>query len=239
MLPLEHHLQKQIEESEYFFWHRLRWKAVRSHLPERKTFNFLDIGAGSGLFGRYLKKDYPSASYYFSEPLESLRTHLISLFGDRHDKSQSIVYKNIHVVALLDVIEHIEEDKPFLASIVEKMDEGAKLVITVPAHNMFWSTWDAQLGHHRRYNRKQLLSLLEGLSVNLLECSYLFPEMIPLAVFRKWKEKFLKPNLSTNTEFPCLPDRLNDLLVFLGSISLSLRRWIPMGTSLLMVVQKQ
>jgi len=66
---LEAHLRRQIEHSSRFFWHRLRWRVVRSYLPEGRSFELVDVGAGAGLVGAYLARDRPLGTYRFVEPI--------------------------------------------------------------------------------------------------------------------------------------------------------------------------
>lgn len=64
-------------------------------------------------------------------------------------------------VLAFDVLEHIENDQRAVQEIkrVLKKDTGV-LVFTVPAFNFLFSAHDKNLGHFRRYNRKELKKLL-------------------------------------------------------------------------------
>ena len=52
---------------------------------------------------------------------------------------------------LLDVLEHIENDKEFLILIKKKLKINGRLLITVPAFEKLWSSEDDAAGHFRRY----------------------------------------------------------------------------------------
>lgn len=41
---LEAHLRRQVEHSQRFFWHRLRWNVVRGFLPNDEKFELVDVG---------------------------------------------------------------------------------------------------------------------------------------------------------------------------------------------------
>lgn len=60
------------------------------------------------------------------------------------------------LVAVLDVIEHIEDDVAALAAIRSLLAPGGKVLIAVPAHQWMWSAHDVVNHHHRRYSRKTL-----------------------------------------------------------------------------------
>src|SRR4051794_30465552 len=107
---LEHHLTEQLKQSELFFWHRLRWRSIRKYFPENETFRLLDVGAGAGLCGTFLKRKFPLADYAFIEPLETLRAHLQKLYGPANDFTEATKWPpNIQFVTLLDVLEHQKE----------------------------------------------------------------------------------------------------------------------------------
>ena len=83
------------------------------------------------------------------------------------------------LVALLDVLEHVEEDEAALASIARKLKPGGRILITVPAHPWMWSAHDEVNHHKRRYTRKTLRKAIgdAGLQVEMLSWfnSLLFP----------------------------------------------------------------
>src|SRR3979411_891512 len=89
-------------------------------------------------------------------------------------------------LALLDVLEHQADDRAFLDDLLHKMARGSTLIVTVPALMALWSGWDVALGHHRRYDRRSFRRAIAGLPVEVIEVSFLFPEMVPLALVRKW-----------------------------------------------------
>jgi SAM-dependent methyltransferase len=84
-----------------------------------------------------------------------------------------------HLIALLDVLEHIEEDRASLASIGQKLAPGGRILLTVPANQWMWSAHDAAHHHHRRYSKAGLRRVIEqaGLKIELISYfnSLLFP----------------------------------------------------------------
>lgn len=240
MNSLEAHLRRQIEHSRNFFWHRLRWRAVAAQLPAGRDFRLLDVGAGAGLLGVFLRRDFPRARYLFVEPIESLQHYLEAAYGVSANAARLTSFSGIEYVALLDVLEHQADDRRFLADLIEKMAPEATLIITVPALAGLWSGWDVALGHQRRYDRASLHGLIAGLPVRVVEISYLFPEMIPLALLRK-RLRTATPNgeaASESAAFPDLPQVVNDGLYAVGRCSLAVRRYAPVGSSLLAVLRK-
>jgi hypothetical protein len=234
---LEAHLRRQIEHSQRFFWQRLRWRAVRGYLPVDAPFNLVDVGAGAGLLGSFLQRDRPSASYRFAEPIDSLRGFLKEQFGAQADMTNATDYGNVQFVTLLDVLEHQEFDEGFLDGLVGKMAFGSILLLTVPAMKSLWSQWDVALGHFRRYDKRSLLQCVQGLPLSVLEVSFLFPEMVPLAMVRARRGAENHADENGSAEFPDLPALVNDALYGLGTASLTLRKKWAFGTSLFLAAQ--
>jgi hypothetical protein len=234
---LQSHLTDQIERSKGFFWHRLRWKAVSENLPRGRPFRLLDIGAGAGLIGEFLRRDFPDSQYMFIEPLEQLENHLESVHGPRANAAKLTSYDGVDVITLLDVIEHVDDAMGFFEGVVDRASEGTTIVVTVPALQRLWSSWDVALGHYRRYDKKMLRSTFANLPLKELEVAYLFPELLPAALVRKSRRS---RNIEGADEalFPVLPRWVDRSLYGLGLASLRLRRIWPAGTSLLGVFRR-
>lgn len=232
---------RQIEHSRDFFWHRLRWRALSFHLPKEKPFRLVDVGAGAGLLGDFLRRQVPAAEYGFVEPLSSLETYLESIYGSEANFRAAEVYHGTQVVTLMDVLEHQPDDHEFLREIAGRMEIGAVLVVTVPALQSLWSQWDVALGHFRRYDKASFRRCLAGLPFEIRELSYLMPEMVPLG----WLRKLVRGNApiaegnAQPAEFPDLPRAVNDLIYGLGCLSLQLRRASPLGSSLMAVLVRR
>ena len=230
---LEAHLRRQIEHSRQFFWHRLRWMAVREYLPQQTPFELVDVGAGAGLLGSFLMADRPEATYRFVEPIVSLREFLRETYGELADCGDCLDFDSARFVTLLDVLEHQEDDVGFMNRLVRKMAPGSVLLLTVPALQNLWSDWDVTLGHYRRYDKGSLLRCIDGLPISVLETSFLFPEMVPLGMLRSRRLNSVKgSDVRERAEFPEVPRFVNDVLYYLGTMSLALRRHWRTGTSL-------
>jgi hypothetical protein len=234
MDELEAHLERQTEGFAEFFWHRLRWRAVRSYLPRETPFSLLDVGAGAGLVGEYLAQEFPRADYYFSEPIEALRQRLIAAYGPERYLPEPRPALGIGFVTALDVIEHIEDDRAFLEQLIVALDPGTTVIITVPALQRLWSQWDVSLGHHRRYDRRSLRALLASLPVDVVEVSYLFPELVPAGLWRA-RRSARGAGAAAGASFPQLPRWANRALYGFGAPLVSARRAAPVGSSVLAV----
>jgi len=90
------------------------------------------------------------------------------------------------LIAVLDVVEHVEDDVAALEAMAECLKPGGKILITVPAHQWMWSAHDVVNHHYRRYSKKTLDAAIAraGLKHNGLRWfnSLLFPAAIAARV---------------------------------------------------------
>ena len=237
---LEAHLAGQGDRFGQFFWHRLRWRAVSEFLPRGAAFSVVDVGAGTGHFGAFLAREYPLAEYYFVEPLPSLEAQLEARYGTDHNARTWSDYSGVRCITLLDVLEHQEDDVAFLQELLAATDAGTTIIVTVPARMTLWSRWDVALGHYRRYERQGMVDLFARLPVDVVEVSYLFPELVLPGRWRAWRSR-RAPQGARNAaaDFPELPLAVNRLLYGLCTPAVVWRRRMPTGSSLLAVIRRR
>ncbi len=60
------------------------------------------------------------------------------------------------LIALLDVLEHVPDDKATLASILTRLKPGGALLLTVPINPWMFSAHDTVHHHHRRYRKREI-----------------------------------------------------------------------------------
>jgi len=89
------------------------------------------------------------------------------------------------LIALLDVLEHVPDDKGSLKAILGLLKPGGALLVTVPINPWMWTAHDVAHHHHRRYRKQEIrkLALDSGYEIDLLSPfnSLLFP---PIAAVR-------------------------------------------------------
>lgn len=66
------------------------------------------------------------------------------------------------LVAALDVLEHIQDDREAVRAVWDALMPGGLFVVSVPAYPRLYSYHDRALGHHRRYTAGALEELLDG-----------------------------------------------------------------------------
>ncbi len=74
------------------------------------------------------------------------------------------------LIALLDVLEHISDDRAALDGIKAKLKPGGRILLTIPANQWMWSAHDTVHHHFRRYNPVTLRAVAAsaGLKIDLL-----------------------------------------------------------------------
>jgi SAM-dependent methyltransferase len=64
------------------------------------------------------------------------------------------------LVVCMNVLEHIEDDLAALRHMLALVKPGGTLFLLVPSHQFLFSSFDAESGHHRRYNKRRMTALV-------------------------------------------------------------------------------
>ncbi len=86
------------------------------------------------------------------------------------------------LVAVLDVVEHVEDDVAALKAIARRLKPGGKILITVPAHQWMWSAHDVVNHHKRRYSKGTLTAALEKAGLGWRKLRWFNSLLFPAAV---------------------------------------------------------
>ena len=86
-----------------------------------------------------------------------------------------------HLIAVLDVVEHIEDDVAALKAMAACLAPGGKILITVPAHAWMWSAHDVVNHHHRRYSKATLKKAIAAAGMRPEKLGYFNSLLFPLA----------------------------------------------------------
>src|SRR6266568_4578095 len=95
-----------------------------------------------------------------------------------------------HVVIMLNVLEHIEDDVVALQKAFNLLKPGGALVIEVPAGPNLYDAYDAELHHFRRYSTSELHNKLTKVGFIVRRKSHLgfvlFPAFAAVKLLNKW-----------------------------------------------------
>ena len=141
-----------------------------------KTTDIVDVGAGSGFFGKTLLAEFPESNLicvdtnYEEERIESPKLKFV--------KNSHKVNGNLYL--FIDVLEHVDDDYALAREYIDKAPVNSAIIITVPAFMFLWSGHDVFLEHKKRYTKKELEKLCNNLQIEKLESGYLFATIFPL-----------------------------------------------------------
>lgn len=139
------------------------------------------------------------------------------------------------MVAILDVLEHVEADRDALKGIAARLKPGGRILITVPAFPFMWSAHDVVNHHHRRYTKKTLRKVIADAGLTLETLSWFNSILFPLAAAaRFWGN--LRNKQDSDDALPSAP--VNRLFEGLFGLERHLVGRVPMppGVSLLAIV---
>lgn len=86
------------------------------------------------------------------------------------------------LIAVLDVIEHIEDDVAALKAMASRLKPGGKILIAVPAHQWMWSAHDVVNHHKRRYSKATLSKALRDAGLGFSSPRWFNSLLFPAAV---------------------------------------------------------
>lgn len=98
-------------------------------------------------------------------------------------------------IIYIDVLEHIEHDAAELRSAAARLRPGGTIVVMSPAHQSLYTPFDAAIGHHRRYNRKQVTALTPP-GTHLVHAAYLDAVGLTLTLGNRLVLKSASPTLA-------------------------------------------
>jgi SAM-dependent methyltransferase len=85
------------------------------------------------------------------------------------------------LIALLDVLEHVDRRPESLKSIAAKLAPGGKILITVPAYQWMWSAHDLAHHHKLRYSKKGLRRDAEAAGLKVRKIGFFNSLLFPIA----------------------------------------------------------
>lgn len=100
--------------------------------------------------------------------------------------------RQFDVIAMLDVLEHIEDDIGSLAALRSMIARDGFILITVPAFPWLWSQHDEIHHHKRRYTKATLNRALISAGFAPVKTSYFNMLLFPLAVAQRFAQRILK-----------------------------------------------
>jgi len=132
--------------------------------------NILEVGAGIGTISRFLLardskltvSDIDKASLSILENRFKHNPRITIVKADCRSIDEVLPQRSFDAIVNLNVLEHIDDDRGALARLKKLLTDEGRLILLVPAHQALFSPLDRQIGHLRRYSKKDLRALIEG-----------------------------------------------------------------------------
>jgi SAM-dependent methyltransferase len=83
-------------------------------------------------------------------------------------------------ILVLDVIEHVDDDRGFLRRVAQLLSPGGVAVVSVPARPDLFSEFDRIQGHRRRYFPDSLRAAFEGSGLEVCQLFWWGAWMVPI-----------------------------------------------------------
>jgi SAM-dependent methyltransferase len=231
-----------LESSHWWFWgKRLVMRRLLGERLHRPGLRILDIGCGAGANAVELS-EYGSvvASDRSLDALAFVRSRGVGSVVAAEAPNLPFASGSFDIITAYDVIEHVEDDRGFVAELARIVAPGGAIAIHVPAWPFLWSRHDEMLEHKRRYTRKSLEALLamDGLHVEKLGWTN-FTIFAPTAVVRMANR--LRNKDDGGADLGVVPPPVNRMLRAIGRAEAALASSVglPFGVSLAAIVTKR
>ena len=231
---------RMAELDQVHWWYRARREILADLIARRiappRDARILEVGCGTGhnlemlrRFGRVegIEVDPAArqlASLRLGQPIMDAPLPTLPGVPDRA----------YDMVAILDVIEHIEEDVAGMRALAGKLKPGARMLITVPAFPWMWSAHDVVNHHKRRYTRRTLKALVDDAGLKLEMMSWFNSLLFPLAATARLAGRVTGKEDSDDTLPPAPVNKALEWLFGLERYALG-RLPFPPGVSLVAI----
>lgn len=150
--------------------------ASRVDLP--RVRDVVDVGAGDGWFAQELVPMLDDAARVTCWDINYSADDLVADLPTGVLRTATRPSSRAELVTLLDVIEHVPDDRSFLRDeVAALLADDARLIVSVPAHPGLYSQHDAALHHERRYTRREFLGRL-GEVFTIVDAGSLFTSLL-------------------------------------------------------------
>ncbi len=176
----------------------------------------VDVGCGTGGTLEYLRHRYQCLGIDSSELAINAASqtypgveYVLGMIPDALAARSS----KIGLFLLMDVIEHVQEDRKFLTNLIDLARPGSHIIITVPAIHALWSAHDVAANHFRRYEIDQLRSLLVGMPIEVRLMTFFNSRLYPVIRAARMLGNLMGRSLGrSGTDFAIPPFGLNEAL---------------------------
>ncbi|GAB6182253.1 class I SAM-dependent methyltransferase [Desulfotomaculum defluvii] len=231
---------KMVTMEQNHWWYKGRREIIGKLLLPFLTrqSNILDAGCGAGGTMEYMSKYGSVVGVDISqEMVEHCRNIGLAAYCESID---NLPFENqsFDLVLCLDVLEHLPNEQSALKELIRVVRPGGILTFSVPAFSWLWGKHDDLNNHYRRYNRGELIKLIEMFDLTIERITYFNLFLLPPIWFIR---KMSKQSFQKRTDFEFGTGIINQILLSVLRIEKSLLKVvnIPIGVSQIVVVRKK
>ena len=152
------------------------WERIAPYVGQR----VLEAGAGSGTMTRFLYgRDLIIATDKETPYIDRLRNAfrrrpgmIVERLDLDRDDDLDLAKHELDTILLINVLEHTTDDASALRRANQLLMPGGRIIVFVPAGKELFGTLDRGIGHLRRYDKEELIGLLEGAGFTIEEAVY-------------------------------------------------------------------
>lgn len=244
-IDADYRLTDIAEAEERHFWFRGRRRLVVSTVQRSfpNAQHLLDVGCGTGFVLDGLRRVMPSMKLAGCDArIDALRIaqqkmRNIELFAA--DVGALPYSASFDVVTMLDVLEHVDDDRGALEALFNVLKPGGGLILTVPQHPWLWSEVDEFSRHRQRYVKSDLKAKVRAAGFEVIRCTSLFAVTLPLLVLARLRRRRAR-DFDPAAELR-VPRAISATLGGLVAIERLLIRAgvsLPVGSSLLVIARR-
>ena len=243
---MEKALYREMYERENDYWwfaarRRIVLSLVDRYVKPAHTPRFLDVGCGTGSMLQALEGRGGAVGVDASEEalaFAATRTKAALVKGEVPEVLRSLEGK-FDCVLLLDLLEHVGDDRETVRAAAGVLDGGGVMIITVPAHPWLYAPRVAYHHHLRRYRKGEVKQLVAGAGLAEVFTSYYNALFFPVAVAQRLWSRV--SGGEPGPDIRPLPRILNGIMeeAFAAERFLLGRMPLPWGLSLVAVARRR
>jgi len=195
------------------FWTRRRFEVLQKSAGGLITNarEIAEIGCGHGLLQLQIEDTYDREVTGFDLNQIALKQNVsrrsaINCY-DIYHRNPGLAGK-FDLIFLFDILEHIADEDGFLSAALFHLAPGGKLAVNVPAGMWAYSTFDAAVGHVRRYSIASLRETAKRSGLAVKQWTYWGLPLVPMLVLRKFwllgqhdKDKIISKGFDSRGKF--------------------------------------
>lgn len=189
MDALAYHTLRDLQDRHWWFVGRrtIIEQLIRRFVKLPKSPRILEAGCGYGGNLAMLGKFGDLNAFEYEDEARAYASALSARPVEKGYLPDRVGFDNdrFELIAMLDVLEHIQDDAGSLRALRERLTDGGSLLVTVPAMPWLWSEHDEVHHHKRRYTKATLQKLLRESGFELVSTGYFNTLLFPLALLQR------------------------------------------------------